>query len=120
MIMRRSAVRVQMPRGQRNRFARADEQRRVLLEALEHGARQSHRRRGDRHGIRADARLRAHALGDRESRLQQAIEIRPGDALIERGAIGIFQLAEDLRLAEHQRVQAAGDGEHMFDRRRAL
>ena len=44
----------------------------------------------------------------------------PVTPLVERGAIGVLQLAEDLRLAQHQRVQAAGDGEHVLDRRRAL
>ena len=109
-------LRVQMPRRQRDRFAGADQQRGVLFELLEHGARHRDGSRCHRHGIGADARLRANALGDREGRLQQAIQIRPGDAFIERGAIGILQLTEDLRFAEHQGVQAAGDREQMLDR----
>ena len=58
------AMRAQVARGQRDRFARADQQRRVIGEVLEDLARQRNGSGCDRHGIRADARLRAHALRD--------------------------------------------------------
>ena len=36
--------------------------------------------------------------------------------MLVRGPVSLFQLPEDLRLAEHQRVQSAGDREDMLDR----
>ncbi len=108
-IMRRRPCASQVARGERDRFARADQQRGVIREVLEDRARQRHRGGGDRYRVRADARLRAHALGDRERRLHQPVQVRPGDPLVVRRAVGVLQLAEDLRLAEHQRIQPAGD-----------
>jgi hypothetical protein len=57
--------------------------------------------------------LGPHALGDRECRLEQAIEQRPGRAGVLCRAVGILELAEDLRLAEHHRVESRRDRERM-------
>ena len=106
-------VGVQVPRNERDHVAGADEQRRALLEAREDRARHRNRRRGDRDGVGADLRLGPHALRDRECRLEQAIEQRPGRAGVLRGAVGILELAEDLRLAEHHRVESRRDRERV-------
>ncbi len=45
---------------------------------------------------------RPHALGHREGGLEQAVQLRAGRACLLRGAVGILELAEDLRLAEDQ------------------
>ena len=58
------AVRSQVAGGKRDRLARADQQCRVIGEILEDLARQGNSSRCDRHGIRPDARLRAHTLGN--------------------------------------------------------
>jgi len=113
-------MRVQVTRGERDRFARTNQQCRVIGEVLEHLARQAHRSRCNRHRVRADACLRADALRDGERRLHQPVQVWAGDALVVRRAIRSLQLSQDLRLAQHQRVQAAGDGENVLDRRRAV
>ena len=87
----------------------------------EHGLGHRHGGGGDRHGVGADLRLGAHALGDREGRLEQAVQHRAGRAGVLRGAVGVLELAEDLRLAEHHRVEARGHRErvvHGLARRR--
>ena len=62
----------------------------------------------------------SYPLGDRERGLHRAVEIGAGDLLIQRRAIRVLQLAEDLRLADHQGIQAASDREQVLDRRRTL
>ena len=90
-------------------------QRGALLETGEHGVGHRHRRGGDRHRVGTDVRLGPHALGHRERRLEQAVEHRSGAAGLLRRAIGILELAQDLRLAEHHRVETGRDGKGVRD-----
>jgi hypothetical protein len=78
-----------------------------------HPPRQAHRRGGERHGVGADARLGAHALGGGKGGLEQLVERGAGAAGLLRDAIGVLQLAEDLRLAEHHGIETRGDAEGM-------
>ena len=48
--------------------------------------------------------------------IRRSIELRSVPAAA-RGLIGIFHLAENLRLAEHHRIQSGGDAEQMPHRR---
>ena len=66
----------EMARGELDRLAGADQQHAGLAEIGEHALGEAHGRERDRDRIRADARIRAHALGDRERVLEQAFERR--------------------------------------------
>ena len=106
-------LRVQVARRELDHLAGADQERRVPLEAREHAPRELDAGGGDRDRARADRGFRAHALGDGEGGLEQAIEQRAGRARLLRRAVGVLELAEDLRLAEDQRVEPGGDGERV-------
>ena len=60
--------------------------------------------------------LRAHVLGHREGALEQAVEHQAEAA----GGLGVphglLHLAEDLRLAQHHRIEAARDAKRVGDR----
>ena len=111
-----NAIRMQMARGECNRFASADEQRGVLFEFLEHRPSDLHSRGGHGHRIRTNACVRSHALRDRERGLKQTVQLGPGRARVERRAIGVFQLSEDLGFAQDERVETARNIEEVLDR----
>ena len=69
-----------------------------------------------RHRPLGDARLGAHALGGREGALEEPAEDRAGGAALDRGAVRVLHLAEDLRLADHHRVERGRDAEHVAHR----
>ena len=73
--------------------------------------REVHRDAGDADGARADGGLAAHALGHGEGAVDAAAEQAPQRARGDRGVVGVLHLPEDLRLAEHHRVEARGDAE---------
>ncbi len=103
----------EVARGQFDGVAGADQQHAGLLEVGKHLLGQAHRGERDRHRVRADAGVGAHALGHREGVLQQPVHrrlqcLRPACQLV-----GVLHLAEDLRLAQHHRVQPGGDAEHV-------
>ena len=110
---------MQVARGERDRFAGADQQRRV--------AARSSRTRVRASATAADATDTAFAPICVSVRTRFATEKlsasagsgRAGCPLLLRRAIGSLELAEDLRLAEHHRVQAACDAEDVLDCRRA-
>jgi hypothetical protein len=98
------------------RDARADEQGRVLPEVGEELLREGHRRVGDGHRAGADLGIRAYLFCDREGVLEQLRELLadgPGALCV---AVGVLQLAEDLRLAEDHRVQPASHPEDVPQR----
>jgi hypothetical protein len=68
--------------------------------------------------FRADLRFGPHALGDRERSLEQPVQQRTCRAGVLCRAISLLELAQDLRLANHHRVEPGGDGERMSDRAR--
>jgi hypothetical protein len=63
--------------------------------------------------------LGAHPLGGAPRALEAAAEDRPGGAGGVGPGVGVLQLPEDLRLADHQRVERRRHPEHVIDRRRA-
>ena len=105
----------QMRGEQVDHLAGADQQRGLLGHIFEDLLGQQHPGEGKRHRIAPDAGLRARALGGFIGLLEQAAQGRP-DRL---GRFGIrkrlLDLAENLRLAEHHRVQAGGHAENMPD-----
>ncbi len=68
---------------------------------------------GHRRDVPGDARLCAHPLADLEGVAEQHVERRPGGALDGRHVPCRFDLAEDLRLAEHGRVDTGGHTEQV-------
>ena len=103
----------EMPRGELDRLAGADQQHAGLAEIGEHALGEPHRGERDRHRIGADARVRAHALGDRKGLLEQAFERRAQRLRVARERVGVLDLAEDLRLAQHHRFEPGRDAEQM-------
>jgi hypothetical protein len=83
------------------------------VETLENALRQANRGGGHRHRMRADLGLAAHFLGHRERALEQLVQVRAQRAGLTGGAHRVLQLPQDLRFAEHHRVQAAGHAERM-------
>ena len=80
-----------------------------------HPPREAHRGGCERDCIGADPGLGTYALGRRKGGLKQLVEPRPGAARLVRDAVGVLQLPEDLRLAEHHRIESRGDAEGVFD-----
>ena len=103
----------QVARGQFDGFAGADQQHGGFVQAGEVVLRQPHCDGRHRYRIGADAGVGAGALGGGEGLLEQPVQLsaqRPGLA---RGGPCLFDLAQNLRLAQHQRIQPAGDPEQV-------
>ncbi len=103
----------QVARGQFDGFAGADQQHGGLLQSRERFLRQAHRGGRDRHRVRADARVGTCPLRRGKGVLEQAIELAAEAAGGTRRRPGIFHLAQDLRLAQYQRIQSGGDAEQV-------
>ena len=86
------------------------------LEAGERVLRQPHRGGRNRDRIGADAGVRAGALGGGEGLLEQAVELAAEHAGIARGCPRLLHLAEDLRFAQHQRIEAGRNPEQVAHR----
>ena len=103
---------------QLDHFAGADEEHAGFAQVFEELRGQAHRGRGHADGVAADLGRGAHFLGHRERALEHLLQRAAQGA----GGIGLahrlLELAEDLRLAEHHRVEPAGDPEGMAGRRR--
>ena len=112
------ALRAQVLRGERADLAGADDEHAPALETAEDLARQRDRRKADRHGALAERRLGAHALADVERPVEQLAEHRPGAAASRGGLERVLHLAENLRLADDQRVETGGDAEQVSAPRR--
>ncbi len=97
--------------AQFDHLAGTDEEHALLGDRFEDALRQPHRRRGHRHGMRADLGGAAYLLGDREGALEQLIQVRAQRAGFGGGAHRVFHLAEDLRLAQHHGIEPAGHAE---------
>ena len=91
---------------------------RGLAQVFEQLRGQPHRGGGHADRVRADLGGGAHFLGDRERALEQLVQ----RACQRAGGFGLahrlLHLAEDLRLAEHHRIEAAGDAERVARRLR--
>lgn len=100
-----------MPCGQRIHIPGAHEQRVVGAQILEHAPCRADRGGRQRHGVGADASFGAHPFGGRERGLKQFIEDGAGAAALLRDPVGVFQLPEDLHLAQHHGIKAGGHAE---------
>ncbi|MNX54473.1 hypothetical protein D3C86_852040 [compost metagenome] len=74
---------------------------------------QAHRGKRHRHRVLADGRVGAHLLGRIERGLEQPPEQRPDGAGLAGHGIGRLHLAENLRFAQHQRVEPGSDPHHV-------
>jgi hypothetical protein len=101
-------------------FAGADQQHRRILQAREGFLRQRTAAEATETGVRADARVGARALGGGEGMLEQPVEVLAERARAAGDGPGFLHLAEDLRFAEHQRIQAGRDAEQVADRVRVV
>ena len=85
-------------------------------EVAEDLARQFDRRIADRDRALAEAGFGAHPLADGERRVEQAMGHGAGELQVARRRVGALHLAENLRLADDQRVEAAGDAKEVARR----
>ena len=114
-VDRERALLDQVLGGQLAHLAGADQQHRAAVEAVEDLLGQLHRGEGDRDRVPRDLRLRAHALGHAEGLAEQRVQLRPDRLARLRQREGVLHLAEDLRLADHHRVEAGGHAEGVAD-----
>ena len=102
-----------MTRGELDGFAGADQQHYRDLQTRERFLRQAHRDRSHRDRVGADAGVGTRALGGDEGMLEQAIEVATQGACAARGDPCLLDLAEDLRLAQDQRIKTSRDPEQV-------
>ncbi|MCW0417707.1 hypothetical protein NB689_003461 [Xanthomonas sacchari] len=114
------AALAEMLGGQLDGLAGADQQHGGFAEPGEGTLRQAHRGGGDRDRIGAHAGVGARALGHREGLLEQAVQAAAHRPMFACQRPGVLHLAEDLRLAQHHRVQPGGDPEQVPHRVRVL
>jgi hypothetical protein len=96
-------------------LASAHQQHGAPAEAVEDLLGQLHRRERHRDGVAGDLGLGTHALGDVEGLAEERMQLgahRP-TSLGQRECV--LDLTEDLRLAEHHRIQAGRDPKGMVD-----
>jgi hypothetical protein len=96
--------------GQLDHLAGADEQH-ARGQVFEQLAGQAHGGGGHADGVRADLGGAAHFLGHGKAALEQLVQRGAQGAGVLGGAHGVLHLAQDLRLAQHHRVQPAGHAE---------
>src|SRR5690606_39024130 len=106
----------EVPRDQFDGLAGADQEHGGIVRSGEAVQRQAHGGGGDRHRVDADPGVGARTLGRGEGLLEQAVELAAQGAGAARRGPGLLHLAEDLRFAQHQRVEAGGDPEQVADR----
>ena len=109
-------TRAQVAGGQLAHLAGAEEQRPAVLDAAQRGGRELDRGSRDRLGHVREARLGAHPLARPERILEEPVQQRPGRAGGQRGVVGLAHLAENLRLARHERVEPGRHAEEVLDR----
>ena len=107
------ALRLHVQRRELAHFARADHDDVASLEVAEDLAREGDRGEAHGHRARAEARLGPHALAHGEGRVEQPVQDGPGRLRFGRDRVRVLHLAEDLRLADDERVEARGDAEEM-------
>ena len=98
----------------------AHHQHASALQPAEDLARQRHRGVAHRHGAFAERGLAAHALADAERPVKQPAQHRPGALALGRHLERVLHLAQDLRLADDQRVEARRHPEQVPRRRRSF
>ena len=102
--------------GELDHLAGADEQEPLRADRRKDPLGELHRRGSHRDGRAADVGLRADVLGDGERALEKAVQHKPQRS----GGFGIahrlLHLAQDLRLAQHHRVEAGRHPERVRHR----
>ena len=114
------AGRCEVAGGESDHLACADHQRGVRAQVRINALRQAHRGGGEGNGVGPDLRFGAHALGRRKRRLKQLVERRSCAAVLLGEPVRILQLTQNLRFAEHHRVQTRGDAEGVLHRQPLL
>ena len=107
------ALRLHVLRRELAHLAGAEDDDVAAVEVAEDLSREGDGRVADRDRARAEVGFRPHALADGEARVEEAIEQRAGGVGLPGGAVRLFDLAENLRFADDQRVEAGGDAEQM-------
>ena len=106
-------LRLQVHAGQLGHLAGAEDQHVEPLQVAEDLLRQRDRRVADRHGAFAEAGLGAHALADGERRVNSRLVSAPVTWRSLAFGVRVLDLAEDLRLADDQRIEAGGDAKQV-------
>jgi hypothetical protein len=96
---------------------RSDDERAHAGQLAEHGDGPVERDRHHRRTGPVDARVGVHALADPQRGLRQVVQHAADRADLATERVRRAKLAEDLRLADHHRVQAGRDGHQVLDRR---
>ena len=92
---------------------RPQHQRPALAQFSKNAFRQFHPRGCHGHWPRAKLRFRAHALPDFQRTLEETIQHGPCRTLLVRETIRFPHLSQDLRFAQHHRVEARGNSKEM-------
>ena len=98
-------------RAQFDHFTRADKEYLLLGDARVNALGNLDRRRRHRHGAGADVGPGAHLLRHRKRGLEQLVQHRAECAGVLGGFHRVLHLAEDLRLADHHRIEPARHAE---------
>src|SRR5271166_4011509 len=96
-------------------LAGADHQHGLVGERVKHLPGQVDRHAGDRKLALVHACPLAHRLTDLQRGLKDGVKDRPDRLPLDRGAVGLADLTEDLALAQHQAFQAGRDPKQVSD-----
>ncbi|EHM55696.1 hypothetical protein HMPREF9080_00507 [Cardiobacterium valvarum F0432] len=96
-------------------FARADDEGGAAVMVVEEAMGEFDTGGGDGDVVRADGGAVADLFGNGEALLEEAFEDAADSARLLAEAVGLFDLAEDLRFAEDEGVKAAGDAVDVAD-----
>ena len=111
-------LRGEMRGAELDHLAGADEQHVLAGQAAEDALRHPHGGGRHRYRLGADLGRAAHFLGYREGALEQVIQHQAEPAGTAGEPLSLLHLAQDLGLAQHHRIQAAGDAERVPNRAR--
>ena len=111
------AVAPQMLRRERAGLTRADDEHATSVEAAENLSRKRDGGEADRHRAFTERRLATHALTDAERPVKRLVQQGPRAMPLGRRLERFLHLAEDLRLADDQRVEPGGHPEQVPRRR---
>jgi len=106
----------QMAGDQLDGLAGTDQQCTGPAEVIEDTTRQADRGIGHGNRVLADRGFGAHLLGDRERMLEQPLQLAAQPHVLARNLIGILELTENLRLAQHHGIEPRGDTHQMAGR----
>ena len=97
-------------------FAGANQQHAGLIQPREIFLCQAYCDRRHRHRVGTDAGIGTGALGGGKGLLKQPVQLPAQRARLTRGGPCLFHLAQDLRLAQYQRIQTTGYPEQVTHR----